>query len=137
MCVVTRGHRYNSCTTVCDPHRAVQVHLYQGRNLPSADDNGSLDPYIKLIIGSSNVKSRKKLSTTCPQWYDTIVIDTELPPDLVFAPQLLLQLWDWDAASADDFVSDCHLSFLEPGCRIDCTGPTIPVRCLGHCLFIS
>ena len=44
------------------------MHLYQGRNLPSADDNGSLDPYVKFIIGSQFVKSRKRLCTTSPLW---------------------------------------------------------------------
>ncbi len=50
------------------PAASLQIHLYQGRNLPAADDNGSLDPYIKLIIGAVSVTSTKKLSNTCPMW---------------------------------------------------------------------
>ena len=67
------------------------------------------------------------LRTCVPFRYETVTIETELPP-LKFAPQILMQLWDWDQASSDDFVSDGHLSLMEPGCVVECTSSPYPVR---------
>lgn len=36
----------------------VRVHLYQGRQLPSADDSGALDPYVIAKIGHGEASRR-------------------------------------------------------------------------------
>ncbi len=130
-----------------------QIHVYQGRNLPAADDTGSLDPYLMLRVGAVESKTSKKLATTAPQWYvqppprsrgcalrgdilgthrhrgacccccctvpsslraccryETVCMDLELPP-LEYAPPLLVQLWDWDKLSSNDFVADLRVYF--------------------------
>lgn len=77
----------------------------QGRDLPAADDNGALDPFLRISLAGVTVESSRKNATTSPLWYETVSLDVDLPM-VEFAPQVLFQLYDWDRFSGNDFVSD-------------------------------
>eukprot|EP00941_MAST-03F_sp_MAST-3F-sp1_P004856 g4856.t1 len=79
----------------------LRVHVYQGRNLPSSDDDGSLDPYLKIKFFTDSVKTRKKRCTRDPLWYQTFTFDVSLPPR-EYMPLVTITVWDYDKFSADD-----------------------------------
>eukprot|EP00662_Eupelagonemidae_sp_cell21_P027534 gene27534-27524_t len=61
-----------------------RVHIYQGRGLPAADDNGRSDPYVKIIYPCKHdarvVESHAPHETLNPLW------DTTLPLEYVRCP---------------------------------------------------
>lgn len=87
----------------------VRVHVYQGRDLPAADDNGSIDPFLNVVLGDQRKRTAKLRRTIAPQWYDTITFDAEIPRRRDLAPQLSLTLWDVDTFSGNDRVASVRL----------------------------
>lgn len=86
------------------------VHIYQGADLPAADSNGLLDPYIKVnFLGFDMKKTVIRKKTRFPLYYTTITFDCELP-DREFLPQCNLQLYDYDQAdiTGDDYMVSRH-----------------------------
>ena len=90
------------------------MHLFQGRFLPAADGNGTLDPYVMrshtsyvwpaltehevclpslwcryvvVKVCGQKKKSGLKKKTTYPVWYETLSFQVDLPP-LRFASQV-------------------------------------------------
>lgn len=94
----------------------LRVHVFQGRNLPPADDNGALDPFLKISVAGDTRLTSKRFATICPTWYESICMDVMLP-SLRFAPQVHVELWDWDAFS-NDFVSEMRYSLAGPNTLI-------------------
>jgi hypothetical protein len=112
----------------------LRCHIYQASDLPPADDNGLLDPYIKVKFNglkysfdkssttlknncsrtekTYEVKSMLRKKTRDPLWYQTITFDTELPHPAFF-PQVNVQVFDKDASpfDADDYMG-CILAPL-------------------------
>jgi hypothetical protein len=78
----------------------LRVHLYQARNLPAADDT----------FQGEQLKSATKMATCNPMWYQTLTMDVSLP-ELRFCPQVLLEVWDWDKVSSNDYVCEYRHSF--------------------------
>lgn len=44
----------------------LRVYLYQAKNLPSVDDNGMIDPYVKVRFAGQKKKSQIRNSTQNP-----------------------------------------------------------------------
>jgi hypothetical protein len=87
---------------------------FAGRELPSADANGSLDPYLKLSLSGIKRKTAVRYATVSPAWYQTICMEVSLPP-IEFAQQLHLELWDADDLPfTDDFVSELRCNLADP-----------------------
>jgi hypothetical protein len=60
----------------------VRVHIYQARNLPASDADGSLDPYFKVLFnGEREQRTSTKADTTAPLYYESVSFRAELPPD--------------------------------------------------------
>ncbi|CAE7652847.1 Dysf, partial [Symbiodinium microadriaticum] len=78
----------------------VRCHLYQGRDLPAADSNGLLDPFLKINLLGQVKESTHKKKTRFPLYYETICFDCELP-EREFLPQVNLQLYDSDMLKAE------------------------------------
>lgn len=79
--------------------------LYLGRNLPAADETGSLDPYVRLHCGGRSLKTELKKQTSYPKWYTQYSMQLSLPRDNIhLGPLVLLFLWDHDAISRDERV---------------------------------
>jgi hypothetical protein len=80
----------------------VRAHIYQARDLPSADENGASDPYVMLrVAGHPYQMTDTKFETRFPVWYQTLTFDgVSLPaPDDItrnLGPMLTLLIMDED-----------------------------------------
>lgn len=82
--------------TMAVPHQ-VRVHLFQGKNLPAADQNGLSDPYVRVHFLGQRVDSDKKKNTLFPVYYQTLTFDNVIIPninDYEFASQISLRVYD-------------------------------------------
>ncbi|RHY24406.1 hypothetical protein DYB25_000601 [Aphanomyces astaci] len=100
----------------------VRVNVFQGRNLPSMDDNGLADPYITVRFNGEQQKLAVKKKTVNPLWYETVTFDVDLPPEdlLHYSPQVILRVMDWDAgigSSAHDYIGSSFLPILASDVR--------------------
>lgn len=86
----------------------LRVHLYQARNLPPADDDGSADPYVVVRCCGQKRTTATIRNTLNPMWYTTVTFDLELLP-LHLAPQVVIQVWDWDRFSSNDLMATLRL----------------------------
>eukprot|EP00743_Colponemidia_sp_Colp-15_P011268 GILK01012542.1.p1 GENE.GILK01012542.1~~GILK01012542.1.p1 ORF type:complete len:1447 (-),score=299.86 GILK01012542.1:238-4578(-) len=89
-------------TTQKEPFE-IRAHIYQSRDLPAADSNGSVDPYVTVKMQGKTVKTEIVARNCDASWYQTLTLDVELPPLYLAAP-ILVQVLDHDSFSKDDFV---------------------------------
>jgi hypothetical protein len=88
----------------------VRIHIYQAKELPPSDPDGSIDPYFKVVFnGERDQRTSTKSDTTAPLYYETCSFQAELPPDDEFAPPVILRLYDEDAYDKDDYLGCCFL----------------------------
>lgn len=82
--------------------------LFQCRNLPPADSNGSADPYVKFYCnGSKNqTKPGDKMCTLNPQYYEMVPLQIEISR-VELAPPIIISVWDYDTFSSDDLMGVC------------------------------
>lgn len=78
----------------------LRVYIYQARSLPASDENGLLDPYIKVRFCGKKEKTRVHSMTICPLFYETLEFHEMLPRDVRFGPDIILQVWDRDMFSS-------------------------------------
>lgn len=95
---------------------AVRVHVYQGRQLPATDSNGSTDPWVRVQVGGQTARTQALKMTTCPLWYEPLELRLDLPQRVEFVPELLVQLWD------ENFFADTKVGQL----RIALSDPAVP-----------
>ena len=57
----------------------LQVHLYQAKDLPAADSQGSSDPYAVVRCGRNQAKTQVCKSTTSPGWFREVLMEVDLP----------------------------------------------------------
>jgi Ca2+-dependent lipid-binding protein len=93
----------------------LRAHIYQGRELPAADDNGVSDPFCVVRVGKYSLKTKIIKKTVYPLWYETLQIPCELPENLVNAPDInvsyvlyriisLYSVYDWDQVGDNDYM---------------------------------
>ncbi|CAN0172504.1 unnamed protein product, partial [Hapterophycus canaliculatus] len=67
----------------------LRVHIYQGRDLPAADSNGLMDPFLKMQCQGESLNTEefmyhgkavhRRRETVDPMWYFTWEADLQLP----------------------------------------------------------
>ena len=73
---------------------ALRVYVYQCRGLPAIDDNGLIDPYVKVRFAGQKEKTQVRKQCQNPTFYECLEFSALLPDDLRLAPNVILQLWD-------------------------------------------
>lgn len=91
----------------------MRLHVFQARRLPPADADGTSDPYVVVRHAGKKCRTRVVVNTLNPVWYETLVFeDVQLLP-LQYAPQLVLQMMDWDRLSKDDLFGRVRVSLSD------------------------
>eukprot|EP00752_Nemacystus_decipiens_P012046 g10680.t1 len=114
----------------------LRVHVYQGRDLPAADTNGLMDPFLKMQCQGEKLNTEefmylgkavhRRRETVDPMWYFTWEADLSLPELELqrYFPQVSIQLMDWDPVGANDYAG---CLFLDLGaCRVEPDQGNIP-----------
>jgi hypothetical protein len=86
-----------------------RLHIYQCRNLPAADDNGMIDPYLKIHFCGKTLQTPFRQHSCNPMYYRSLLFDTTLRLDRALAPEMIIEVWDNDAWDADDLVGVLRL----------------------------
>ena len=96
----------------------VYLHLYLARDLPSADDDGTLDPYIVAELGGTTKKIPMQLNTCNPVYWLSVPFDVALPKDLSYAPMMSLKVFDYDRFSSDDYIGTSRIDLSTKAFRV-------------------
>ena len=65
-----------------------RFHLYQCRDLPSADSNGLCDPFLRIKFNGNMQESKHVEKTLYPTYYQTFDFHCDLSPDKEFMPMV-------------------------------------------------
>ena len=116
-----------------EPYRLL-LHVYQGKQLPPADGNGTSDPYLRASIAGQSKETSRKTGTLFPHWFETLSFTLQLPSrehiQAGLAPELILQLFDHDRLNPDDFMGRCSLSLTHATAAMPDSPGWVPLRLL-------
>lgn len=99
----------------------IRCNIYQCKELPASDDNGTSDPYIKIWSPfKPDDKEKKKIKTVTvhdnnnPIFYQTIE-SYFYSVDLDWAPPVILEIYDEDSGTfdTDDFIGRAVIDLLD------------------------
>lgn len=79
----------------------LRAHIYQGKALPSADDNGMSDPFLEIRMGSQKKLTSVLPETLYPRWYETQEMTVRLPTNHEMRPDISIMVYDQDVFSTD------------------------------------
>jgi Ca2+-dependent lipid-binding protein len=82
----------------------LRAHLYVARDLPAGDEDALSDPYCLVNISHAKGKSKIREHTIFPDWFESVVLDVELPEQLNLAPDIYLSVYDHDMLTPDEFL---------------------------------
>lgn len=77
----------------------IYVKIIRARNLKAKDSNGSSDPYVKITLGSSSVRTITRKKDLNPDWGMVFPFDWDLSMRYIN-----IEVWDEDFSSSDDFL---------------------------------
>ncbi|CAJ1052063.1 fer-1-like protein 4 [Xyrichtys novacula] len=102
--MVHAGNRKLPVSLSCQDSRYFQLrcHLYQGRGLIAADDNGLSDPFARVVFSTQCQVTRVMSSTLSPAWCECLLFDRVLlegsKEELIRDPPLIIiNIYDQDA----------------------------------------
>jgi len=77
---------------------ATRVKVVRARNLPAMDLNGLSDPYCKISLREKQVRTRTVYEDLNPIFEEEFFFEGKK------SGLLLVEVWDWDRFTADDFI---------------------------------
>lgn len=100
----------------------LRAHVYQARDLPAGDKTGLSDPYAVVSFCAGTQQTEKQKATLCPTWDQTLIFDdVQLAGPVLTtrtqAPQVVVEVFDWDARGAPEFLGRvfCSPTMVELG----------------------
>ncbi|KAI1296773.1 Multiple C2 and transmembrane domain-containing protein 1 [Halotydeus destructor] len=84
----------------------VNVILVEGKNLPSKDENGLSDPYVKFRLGNEKYRSKVIPKELNPKWNEQFDLHTF--PDQSKVLEVIV--YDKDFHGKDDFIGKCTIN---------------------------
>jgi len=83
----------------------IVIKALNGKDLAPKDANGKSDPYLIILYGTQQFKTKCIKKTLNPVWTDqTFVIAAD--PNL---PQILVECWDYDRIGTHDFMGEFYI----------------------------
>ena len=82
----------------------LRVTLKHAAGLLAKDSNGKSDPYVKVLSGGGEKKTKVKKRTLDPEWNEAI--DFEGRYEAFVGTGLTLKLYDWDRIGSDDALGE-------------------------------
>ena len=97
----------------------LRVHLKRGAGLKAADLNGFSDPYVKVLSGGQQKKTKIIKKTLNPEWNEAVDLAGSF--DDFVKSGLLLKVMDWDRVGFDDPLGDLpvQLDWLHTQSHLD------------------
>ena len=93
-----------------EPERAkISVTVARAVDLASQDSNGLSDPFVKLVFGKKKAQTEVAKMTLNPEYNQTF----EFKLGRNSPHSMSLSVWDWDRASADDFMGQVKIYFKD------------------------
>ena len=90
-----------------------RIYIYQCRDLPSADDDGQSDPYIKVWDQLDATKTKCIEDNNNPIFYEGLDIQVIEAESFESIPPFVLDVYDRDPLSQDDFIGRCIVPVSE------------------------
>ena len=89
-----------------------RVHLYQARALPSADNNGLADPFVRVHLAGNSLQSEVINATLNPIWDQQLLVrPLQISMDLqalrANPPVITLEVLDSDLLGKEEFLGRC------------------------------
>eukprot|EP00587_Corethron_hystrix_P000995 CAMPEP_0113313802 /NCGR_PEP_ID=MMETSP0010_2-20120614/10087_1 /TAXON_ID=216773 ORGANISM="Corethron hystrix, Strain 308" /NCGR_SAMPLE_ID=MMETSP0010_2 /ASSEMBLY_ACC=CAM_ASM_000155 /LENGTH=1130 /DNA_ID=CAMNT_0000169901 /DNA_START=32 /DNA_END=3424 /DNA_ORIENTATION=- /assembly_acc=CAM_ASM_000155 len=92
----------------------VNMHIYSGRDLPPADQKtGALDSYLKCTLGGETKQTSVRYNSCNPTFFETLSFNLDVPRQRDLWPEIIVQIWDHDKGSMDDFIGNIVLSLSD------------------------
>ena len=96
-----------------DKKYTVRVNVYQGVDLPSADPDGTLDPYVYVYCCGERKRVSTRFNTCDPLFYETVEFHVSLPP-AELAPSVSLRVMDHDdGLDSDDYIGTARIPLAD------------------------